>query len=413
MADYDDRQSPSWSAGEAVGTMATKVLDLEIEAIPPSIGDLSGYTWALVLFRYRSVPVGKAYVPVVNGRISQFELSAALTNLGWPLWQAKLQEYLAWDEHAENDIPHVATVAVCTRDRPDDLRRCLEAFLRLPDDGQEFLVIDYAPSSDATQILVESYNGRMRYVREDRPGLDIARNRALQEARYDIVAFNDDDALPDPNWLRVLLRNFADPLVVCVTGLTMPIELETEAQEWFERCSSFVRGFTRTVYDQTRLHPLAAGKVGAGANMALRRSVMDLVGPFDEALDAGTPTQSGGDTEMFFRILAAGYRIVYEPTAISWHRHRRTWEALRRALYGYGVGVYATWTRNLLYDREFAVFLRALAWLRYDQLPNFIRAILLKPNHIPMDLLLAEWQGCLAGPLAYFKSKKSVSQTTT
>src|SRR6266567_2037807 len=83
-----------------------------------------------------------------------------------------------------------------------------------------------------------------------------------------IVAFNDDDALPDPNWLRVLLRNFADPLVVCVTGLTMPMELETEAQEWFERCSSFVRGFTRTVYDQTRLHPLAAGKVGAGANMA-------------------------------------------------------------------------------------------------------------------------------------------------
>jgi len=165
--------------------MATKVLDLEIEAIPPSIGDLSGYTWVLVLFRYRSVPVGKAYVPVVNGRISQFELSAALTNLGWPLWQAKLQEYLAWDEHAENDIPTVATVAVCTRDRPDDLRRCLEAFLRLPDDGQEFLVIDNAPSSDATQILVESYNGRMRYVREDRPGLDIARNRALQEARYD------------------------------------------------------------------------------------------------------------------------------------------------------------------------------------------------------------------------------------
>ncbi|MCA1627002.1 MAG: glycoside hydrolase family 2, partial [Acidobacteria bacterium] len=87
-------------------------------------------------------------------------------------------------------------------------------------------------------------------------------------------------------------------------------------------------------------------------NMALRRSAVEQVGFFDEALDAGTPARSGGDNEMFTRILLAGYRIVYEPAALNCHRHRRTWEELRAAIYGYGVGVYAAWTRSLLVEGE-------------------------------------------------------------
>ena len=125
-----------------------------------------------------------------------------------------------------------------------------------------------------------------------------------------------------------------------------------EAQEWFERLSPFGRGFERRLFDGTRDDPVAVARAGAGANMALRRTVLEEVGPFDEALDAGTETRSGGDHEMFGRILAAGYRIVYEPRAVSWHRHRRTWEELREAIHGYGVGVYAMWTRRLMVDRE-------------------------------------------------------------
>ena len=104
--------------------------------------------------------------------------------------------------------------------------------------------------------------------------------------------------------------------------------------------------------------------------MAVRRDVLQLVGPFDERLDAGTPTRSGGDHEMFARLLARGYRLVYEPAAVSWHRHRRTWAELRDTLAGYGTGVYAMWTGRVIESGELAVLKQAVRWLFAVQLPQ-------------------------------------------
>jgi GT2 family glycosyltransferase len=387
--------------------MPTAVLDLDLQQLPPAITVPGSYGRALILIRLRGHPVGQAVLPVIGGRIGGAELRDALVDAAdRTLWKRWLHDWLGWEEAwATNAAPPTATVAVCTRDRPEDLRRCLEAIMRLPDDGQELLVVDNCPSTDATRHLVEDC-GRVRYVREDRPGLDIARNRALREAKHEIVAFTDDDAMPDPNWLRALLRNFDDPLVLCVTGLTMPLELETKAQEWFERHSPFGRGFTRVVWDSTKLSPSASGRVGAGVNMALRRSTLEHIGPFDEALDAGTPTHSGGDNEMFSRILAAGYRIVYDPAALSWHRHRYTWSELRRTFYGYGVGVYAAWTRSLLVEGELSGLKLAWNWLRHSQLRALARALLKRRKTMPLDLILAELCGCIAGPRAYLSSRK-------
>ncbi len=390
--------------------MATKVFDLSLEAIPESLEGLNHYQHALFLFRYRGVPVGQAYLPIHDGRINRLELETAVSRLGWPLQLVRLQEYLKWREGNGRSTPTTATIAVCTRDRPDDLRRCLDAFLQLPDDGQEFLVIDNAPSSEATRQLVAQYNGRIRYVREDRPGLNIARNRAIREATHDIIAFNDDDAIPDPNWLRALLPNFYDPAVLCVTGLTMPLELENEAQEWFERYSPFGRGFQWTFHYGRSEDALKAGRVGAGANMAVRRSLTETVGWFDEALDAGTPTQSGGDTELFARILQRGYHIIYDPAALTWHRHRRTWEALQKTAYGYGVGIYAFWTCLLLKEQKPSVFYAAWWYFAHMQLPALIRALRQQPGTLPLDLIWAELRGCLAGPGAYWRSQQRVQE---
>jgi GT2 family glycosyltransferase len=217
-------------------------------------------------------------------------------------------------------------------------------------------------------------------------GLNVARNRALAEAQHDVVAFTDDDAVPDPAWLDSLLRNFNDPLVVCVTGLTMPLELETKSQEWFERYNPFSRGFRRTVYDNRYYHPIGAGRIGAGANMAFRRSVVEYVGFFDEALDGGTPTHSGGDTEMFSRILSQGYRIVYEPAALNWHCHRQTQEELRRTIYGYGVGVYAFWTRSS--NGEGQGFEGSIRLVLSVSVAGSLRSLLRRPNRNPLDLIL-------------------------
>jgi GT2 family glycosyltransferase len=391
--------------------VATAVVDLELDALPPGISGLGArYRRALILLRWHRQAVGSILLPVRDGCIDAGALTAAVReSTGKALWERIVHERLGWRPGpAQPSAVPPATVAVCTRDRPDELRRALDALVRLPHHGQEILVIDNHPSTDATQLVVREYPG-VRYVREGRRGLDVARNRAMREAAHDIVAFCDDDAVVEPEWLEGLCRNFADPQVLCVTGLTMPLELETEAQEYFEQHSPFGRGFRRVVFDGQRDNPLLVGKVGAGANMAVRRSVLDVVGPFDEALDAGTPTYSGGDHEMFSRILAAGYRIVYDPAALSWHRHRRTFEELRATFYGYGVGVYATFMRHLLRERELGVVKLAIGWLRHGQAPALGRSLLRRPDSVPLPLVLAELRGCLAGPGAYLRSRRALS----
>jgi glycosyltransferase involved in cell wall biosynthesis len=367
---------------------------------------------ALVLLRWAGRPVGQLLLPVRDGHIPKAVIEEHLASTAtWDFWAAWLHDSLGWDEAETRHPLPPATIAVCTRNRPDDLRRCLDGIAALPDDGQEVIVVDNNSPDSATLDVVAAFP-RARYVSQKTGGLDAARNRAIHEARHDIVAFTDDDAFVDRNWLRALVRNFENPLVLCATGLTMPVELETEAQELFESYTPFCRGFTRRVFDGNEMNPLAVGQVGAGANLAFRRSLPDLVGPFDEALDGGTATKSGGDHEMFSRILAAGYQIVYDPAALNWHRHRRTWNELRDTLRGYGTGVYAMWTRALLKNREFSVFKHAFAWLSQGQVPELIRSLRPGTRRLPAKLLLAELRGCLSGPRAYIASRQALRRRT-
>ncbi|MDQ3696890.1 MAG: glycosyltransferase [Gemmatimonadota bacterium] len=379
--------------------MATVVLQIDVGAIPGRIGVPERYDDAQILVRRGAAPVAVLTLSVRDGGVDGAALREAIADSGWErLLRLEVQEALGVSAAPATDGER-GTVAVCTRDRPDDLDRCLTALRVLAAKGQELLVVDNASAGDATLRVVDRHPG-VRYIREDRPGLDVARNRALREARGQVVAFCDDDAVPDTHWLGALLANFADPRTLCVTGLTLPLELETDAQEWFERTNAFSRGLNRQRYDGATDDPFLVARIGAGVNMALRKSVLDLIGPFDEALDAGTATKSGGDHDMFTRILLAGYCIVYEPGAISHHRHRRDWQSLRDTVRGYGTGVYAHLTKHLLEGREPRTIAIALGWGR-AQLRNLIRSLLRRPHAPPLDLVLGELRGCLAGPRAY------------
>ena len=388
--------------------MPTAVLDLDLDALPPTIDGLEGCDSALALLRVDGRPAGQAVLPVVDGRLPGDDLRttllAAADSAFWEAWlRAHLGERPA--PVAPASLPR-ATVAVCTRDRTDDLRRCLAALEAMPDDGQELVVVDNAPATESTRELVAEHP-RVRYVREERPGLDVARNRALREARHDVVAFTDDDAAPDPRWLRTLLRNFDDPLVMAAAGATMALELETDAQVHFQRYGGFVRGFRRVVYDGGRHDPLLGWHAGAGVNMALRRSVVDAVGPFDEALDAGTPTHAGGDSDMFRRILAAGWRIVYDPEALNWHRHRRTDAELLRQLHGYERAGFAILARSLLYEGNLDALRHAWQWLRRE-LPGLRRALREPAGSASRDTTLARLRGAVQGPRAYVQAHRRV-----
>jgi cellulose synthase/poly-beta-1,6-N-acetylglucosamine synthase-like glycosyltransferase len=382
--------------------MATAVLDVDVSHLPQSIEGLDGYESALALLRVAGRPAGQAVVPVVDGRIrdAQLTLMEAADSAFWEAW---LRDHLGLhpDPVVPSELPR-ATVAICTRDRPDDLERCLAALVAMPDDGQEILVVDNAPSTDATRQLVARHP-KVRYVCEKRPGLNVARNRALREARHEIVAFTDDDAAPDRLWLRTLLRNFRDPFVMASSGLTMALELETRAQVSFQRYGGFVRGFKRVVYDVVWHNPLLGWYAGAGVNMAVRRDIAERVGLFDEALDAGTPTCAGGESDMFRRILCAGYRIAYDPEALNWHRHRRTGAELQRQLTGYEIAAFAQLTRALLFEHNLAVFRQVREWLRIE-LRQLARFLLRRPGAPRRENLLGRWKGAGMGPWIYLYS---------
>ena len=116
---------------------------------------------------------------------------------------------------------------MCTRDRPLALRSCLESLQALdyPLSRYEVIVVDNASREATTREL--AFQAGFRCVREEKPGLDNARNCGAASATYDIVAYTDDDVRVDPGWLKGIARGFAYGDSVCVTGLICPLELET------------------------------------------------------------------------------------------------------------------------------------------------------------------------------------------
>ena len=383
----------------------TAVREIELSAPLAEIDDLRAYGRCMIVFRWHNQVVGREFVPVVDGRVPLAVLERQVSRApGREALSRWLDETLKYDgREVLGRTPASSTVAICTRERPDELARALRAATAQRCAGHEILVVDNAPESGATRCVASRFP-QVRYCCEPRRGLNAARNTALHAARGEIVAFTDDDAAPEPDWLGTLLRNFGQPQVACATGLTLPLELETEAQELFEDHCSFVRGFTRRVHDMFSTDPLAVGPVGAGASMAVRRDVVLDLGGFDERLDAGMPTKSGGDHEMFVRLLATGHRIVYDPAAVSWHCHRRSDQELLDTVFGYGVGVYAMWTGLLLERLELGVFKRAWAWFWEEQLP----AALGLEKGLPgaARLARAELRGCLRGPTAWLAARR-------
>lgn len=234
--------------------------------------------------------------------------------------------------------PLTASVVICTRDRPDELRRCLASLPQQSFKPNEIVVVDNA-SRDGRTLEVALEAGVV-YVREDRPGLDFARNTGAMHATADIVAYTDDDVLLHPRWLEHLVAAFDQPSIGAVTGLVLPGELETEAQRHFESFWSFGQGYDRKDYRAADFAITSASavfpawKVGAGASMAFRRTVFDKAGLFDERLDVGQAGCSG-DSEYWYRLLAAGIDCRYEPIAIAFHFHRREMGGLSHQIYSY------------------------------------------------------------------------------
>jgi GT2 family glycosyltransferase len=200
----------------------------------------------------------------------------------------------------------------------------------------------------------------------------------------------------------------------------VPYELETEAQILFERYGGFARGFKRNWYrvdcgsdGRAATHHGGAGKFGTGANMAYRRSLFDRIGYFDPALDVGTATNGGGDLEMFFRVLKAGYVLVYEPRAVVRHRHRREYAQLRTQITNNGIGFYSYLVRSALAypDERFTLLRLGLWWLWWWNIRRLLISFV-RPGRFPRDLILAELRGSFTGLGRYQQARCTAGKIT-
>ncbi|WP_081809414.1 glycosyltransferase family 2 protein [Mycobacterium sp. URHB0044] len=261
------------------------------------------------------------------------------------------------------------TVAVCTRDRPDQLRDVLQGLAELDYPHFELLVVDNNPTSGLTPPVVEDFKAstdiRVHIVEAQGQGLSIARNVAIRSAEHDIVAFTDDDVLVDDSWLANLAHGFSrDPRVACVCGMVPSAELVTPAQSYFDRRVGWASGCEPAVFDLAApppddpLFPMRVAQFGTGANFAVRRDVLIELGGFDEGLGIGSPAGGGEDIDIFVRILVAGHLLVREPAAVVWHRHRRTAADLEVQVHNYGLGLGAWIAKLGSRPRTFGMALR-------------------------------------------------------
>lgn len=391
--------------------MPTKVLDLELSQELEPVWGVEGYEDLSALARYHGRPLGWIHIPVRQRVVSVERLREGIVGqLNLELVRAVIGKQFGGG--AANSVPLVPiSVVVCTRDRTEQLERCLQALLTLDYPDYEIIVVDNAPCNDDTARLAARLP--VRYVREERAGSGWARNRGITEARYEIVAFTDDDARPDRSWLQAIARAFAEPGVMAVTGLVAPAELETTAQICFEDSYGMGRELRRRTIRRNGLKNwklLSARDFGAGPNMAFRCKLFDEIGPFDVALGVGTPSGGGGDIEMFHRLVAQGYTLVYEPAALVWQTGQRGFASLRRLLYNNGrsFGAYLlTCARNGTVSRRSILRFAVRHWLgRW-----FLRR-LSRPGKFPRRLVAIELAGALLSPLAYRAAQAHAKQIT-
>ena len=233
-----------------------------------------------------------------------------------------------------------ASLVVCTRNRPAFLLDTLRSILSGEELPAEIVVIDQSEAPcPGVDGLAAGLPCDLRHVPVRSVGLGRARNAGVAAARHEILAFIDDDMWVCRGWWGALLRSLLDegPRSV-VTGQVRAAPPEVPGGI----APSTMLGDERRVYEgRLPRDVLAAG------NMVLHRAAFAEVGLFDERLGAGARFPASEDNDFSFRLLEAGYRIVYEPRAVLEHRAWRTKGDYVRLRWSYGRGNGAFYAKHL------------------------------------------------------------------
>ena len=424
------------SAGSVAGRVATWVGQIELSdtlGVVPVDGDLkANHAQARIWVRLHGIPLGFLEIDIANGFIN----SGAVTELALSKYLDKVEEHLATDDFQLEDgidipleiqrqiycdsqsAPQIPiSVIVATKNRPNLIGDTLGTLANLDYPTMEVLLIDGSLDETTRRVFEEVVGSdeRFRFVSEPAPGLSRARNVGMELAKYDIVAFTDDDCRCDPLWLRGIAKGFSrDSNVSCVTGIVPSSQLNNAAQHYFDGrvwWAATVEAKIHRPYRQSGdspLHPFRMGTYGTGANFALDKDIAIGLGGFSELLGAGSPCKGGAeDGDMYVRVLRAGRSIAFEPSAIVWHRGRETQEKLDSQMFEYGRGISVT----------------ALKWLSDPELRLEVVRRMPIAIYYWLSLLwtrgysgekdragfaIAEFKGMLTGPAAFLRGRAAV-----
>jgi GT2 family glycosyltransferase len=263
---------------------------------------------------------------------------------------------------------HSVCIAVCTRNRADSLRSFLQAASQLvPPRGWslELLIIDNG-STDATQSVfresVPLLPMRASIHTEPRAGLSVARNAALRACTADVIAFTDDDCLPQTDWIASVCARF-DQLEGAPAILGGRVELHNPLD---------LPMTINTSREPERLEtPTFNLSSFLGCNLAVARKVVQHVGAFDETLGAGARFKSAEDWDYLYRALQRGFTLLYCPEIAVFHNHGRRSARDRASLRnGYAFGAGALYFKHWQAGDSFA--LKSFYWCLVAQLKALV-----------------------------------------
>lgn len=231
------------------------------------------------------------------------------------------------------------SVVICSRNRPVLLRETIDSVLggtMVPD---ELIVVDQSDRPQEDLARLQPRETSIQYVWDEQRGVSRARNRGLGLARSTLVAYLDDDVFVDPGWLAALvsaLAGLGEGYVL--TGRVLASSAETPG--------GWAPALVRSEVPATFEGRLDRDVLEAGNMAGYRRSLL-AVGGFDPALGPGTRFPAGEDNDFGWRLLAAGYRIRYEPAATIHHRAWRGPEEYVPLRWRYGLGQGAYYAKHL------------------------------------------------------------------
>ena len=211
------------------------------------------------------------------------------------------------------------SVVVCSFNGARTIRDCLDGLSKLEYPNYEVIVVDDG-SIDSTGAIAAQY--KCRVIRTENRGLSSARNTGLKEATGEFIAYIDDDAWPDPHWLKYLIETFESTEHAGVGGPNLPPPHDGPIAE----CVANAPGGPAHVLlsDQVAEHI-------PGCNMAFRKSQLEAIGGFDTQF-----WTAGDDVDVCWRMQERGCTLGFHPAAMVWHHRRNSIRAYWRQQQGYG-----------------------------------------------------------------------------